>query len=170
MRGLIAAVAVGILCFSDGARADKQRVGDWILDIGRTYTEAFTSNNSGSTFGLFCGDGSCSFYLDTGTKCEENSKTPMLINADSGSTYVIALCIHIPGGGKIRYVNSIQDKDVVTAIATGNIIGFAFPLEGGEFKVVRFSLDGALNATQRAAANTKLQPKNRDTGLRDRTM
>ena len=92
MRRLILAV-VGIFCFSGGAFA-QQRVGNWVVDISGGYTEAYTGNDSGSIFGLYCVE-ACDFYLNTRTRCEEKVKTPLLINADSGSTYVMSSCIHI---------------------------------------------------------------------------
>src|SRR5581483_11273653 len=108
-------------------------------------------NDSGSTFGFFCYGDSCTFYVDTNVRCAEKSKTPMLINAESGSTYVVSVCVHLPSGdGRVRYVNTILDTDVLKAISSGTIIGFAFPLEGGQFKVVRFSLNGAMRATGQA--------------------
>jgi hypothetical protein len=163
-------VAAGMTFFCSSAIADEQHVGDWIVDFGGTYTEAFTANQSGSTFGLFCMSGSCTFYLDTNTRCSEGGSIPMLINSDSGATYVLSSCFHLTQGQRVRYVNSIRDRDVVTAISSGGVIGFAIPLASGEFKVVRFSLNGATSATQRAVAGLKSRPGTRDTGLRDRTM
>jgi hypothetical protein len=170
MRGLLAVAVAGMFCFSGGALADKWQVGSWMVDIGTTYAEAYTANDSGSTFGFFCYGGSCGFYLDTGARCDENSKTPYLINAESGSTFVIGTCVHLRSGGTVRYVNSFQDKDIVTAISSGKLIGFAVPLANGDFKVVRFSLNGALGASSQAIDGMRAQPKVRDTGLRDRTM
>lgn len=169
MRGLLVTMLSLMVWTSGNAWADKQRVGDWTLDTRAGFSEAFTGNDSGSMFGFLCSD-TCIFYLDTGTQCHENGKIPMLVNANSGSTYVMSTCVHFRVGNGIRYVYSIQDKDIVTAISSGNIIGFAFPLESGEFKVTRFSLNGALTATGRAVDAIKAQENVRDTRLRDRNM
>ena len=118
---------------------------------------------------MYCFE-ACDFYLNTRTRCEEKAKIPVLINSDSASTYVTSSCIHLRQGAAIRYVFAIRDADVVTAISSGQIIGFAMPLEGGDFKVVGFSLDGALAATRKAVDGMKARPKVRDTGLRDRTL
>jgi hypothetical protein len=170
VRNIVAAFAtMYFLSSSAFAQLHNQRIGDWAVDISGTYSEAYTSNSSGSSFGLLCID-SCTFYLDSGIQCTENAKTPFLVNADSGSTFVISSCIHFPQNGRVRYVNSIQDKDVVTAIASGQIIGFAIPLESGDFKVVRFSLNGALQTTALAVKGLEARPKSRNAILRDKTM
>lgn len=170
MKRLVSVVA-GILCFCGGAHVEAQQIGDWTVDIGTGgYTEAFTGNESGSTFGLICIGGSCSFYLDTNTRCNEGATIPILTNSDSGATYVNSVCIHLSQRQQIRYVSKIQDSDVVTAISSGRVIGFAIPLASGEFLVVRFSLYGAVKATERAVAGLRSRPGVRDTGLRDRTM
>lgn len=169
MRALMTITALpASILVTNTTLAEQQRVGDWTVDVSRSYAEAFTGNDSGSTFGLICLTGTCLFYLDNSVRCKENSKTPMLINADSGATYVIATCLHLTwNSGGTRYVYTIQDKDVVTAISSGATIGFAMPLESGQFKVTRFSLSGALRATHEAAQTI---PTRRDTGLRDSTM
>lgn len=165
MRRLVGLLLVSILMVAP-ASAEKQRVGDWILDIQTRGTEAYTENGSGSSFGLLCMGGSCSGYVDTNTPCEVNAQLPLLINADAGSTYVVGRCVHYPQSGRIRYVVAIQGSDIVTAISSGSVIGFALALKSGEFKVVRFSLEGAQDATSRAAAAMKASKSQfRDTNL-----
>lgn len=170
MTSKVAAMALAVFFGIIGsAHAQKQRVGSWTVETADAYTEAFTGNDSGSTFGFLCIAGTCSFYLDTNTRCEEDSKTPLLVNANSGSTYVVSSCLHFRSSTGTRYINSISDKDVVTAISSGRVIGFAMPLANGDFKVTRFSLEGAMAATTRAVDGMNARPKVRDTGLRDRT-
>jgi hypothetical protein len=53
-----------------------------------------------------------------------------------------------------NYYNAISDTaDLHTAIISSTTLGIAIPMESGQFKVVRFSLNGA-NTAIRAAANT----------------
>ena len=150
--------ALVMICLSGSVWADKQTIGDWVLDIQSEFSEAYTGNDSGSTFGFLCGSDSCSAYLDVKSHCDENSSIPMLINAESGSAYVSAKCTHFPQAGSVRYIAVIEDKLIATAISSGAAIGFAMPMLSGEFKVVRFSLDGALRATDLAASVVK-KPK-----------
>jgi hypothetical protein len=150
MRNYVLMILLSIL--SSNAMADKVSVGDWILDIQNDYSETFVGNDSGSVFGLLCSRESCVFYLDTKTQCDKGAAYPMLINSDSGATFVNSRCIHLPSKNGIRYVQSISDNDVVTAISTGYAIGFAIPMVGGQFKVVRFSLNGALASVAKASA------------------
>lgn len=157
---LVAALMVG------SAWADKQKIGQWILDVGAQYSEAYTGNDSGSVFGFLCDANTCSSYLDVQARCEKDSHAPMLVNSESGSTYVVTKCVHFPAGEGVRYLYSFQDADIFTAISSGSIIGFAVPMKSGEFKVVRFSLDGAANATEQAvAASLKMKKRLRDTTL-----
>lgn len=146
---------VAMMCLAGSVWAEKQIIGDWVLDIQPGLSEAYTGNNSGSTFGFLCGTESCSAYLDTKDTCDEGVNIPMLINAESGSAYVLAKCAHIPQGGSVRYIAVIEDKQIATAISSGVAIGFAIPMQSGEFKVVRFSLDGALRATDLAVSAVK---------------
>ena len=150
--GLSRAIPMVALSISLDASADPVKVGDWWLTIQASpnIVETFTSNGSNSTFGLICGT-SCTFYLDTNTQCDEGEAVPMLVNSQSGSTYTIAKCEILSNGSITRYLSSFTDKNIVTAISAGNVIGFAIPLINGEFKVVRFSLNGAAAATEKAA-------------------
>jgi hypothetical protein len=55
----------------------------------------------------------------------------------------------------------IEDKQIATVITSGAAIGFAIPMLSGEFKVVRFSLNGALRATDLAVSAVKASKKER---------
>lgn len=147
--------ALVTVCLTGSVWADKQIIGDWVLDVRPEFSEAYTGNDSASTFGFLCGPDSCSAYLDVKSPCDENSSIPMLINAESGSAYVSAKCAHFSQAGSVRYISIIDDKHIAAAISSGAAIGFAIPLLSGEFKVVRFSLDGALRATDLAVDAAK---------------
>ena len=148
------------------AIAEQKRIGDWAVSTYDGYNEAFTSNDSGSTFGFLCGTGTCIAYIDVKARCEEGSKIPVLINSSSGSAYVTGKCVHIQDNGQTRYVNSIEDREIAEAMGKGQVIGFAIPMASGQFKVVRFSLNGAESAMSRVAKVTKASSKGyRDTSL-----
>lgn len=146
---------LAMMCLAGSVWAEKQPIADWVLNVQPGFSEAYTGNDSGSTFGFLCSTDSCSAYLDTKDRCDEGANIPMLINAESGSAYVLAKCTHFPQAGSVRYISVIEDKQIATAISSGAAIGFAIPMLGGEFKVVRFSLDGALRATDLAVSAAK---------------
>lgn len=147
--------ALVMMSLSGSVWADKQNIGDWIVDVQPGLSEAYTGNDSGSVFGFLCSADSCSAYLDVNSQCDENSSIPMLINAESGSAYVTAKCTHFSQAGSVRYISVIDDKQIATVISSGAAIGFAIPMLSGEFKVVRFSLDGALRAADLAVDAAK---------------
>ena len=149
---------VALLGCCSAVHAERHVIGDWALDVGDGWTEAMTANDASSSFGYYCTAGACSFYLDLNTSCGANgAHTPVLVNADAGSVQVMATCVNLTVNGAPRHVNMFQDKDIQTAIASGNAIGFAVPIQGGQFKLVRFSLNGAAAATRGAVA-TMQQP------------
>lgn len=170
MKRVIACVVMIFL--SGTAWADKQRIGDWILDIEDKYAEAYTSNDSGSVFGFLCVGESCSAYVDARTECDDDAKTTMLVNSEAGATYIVTRCIQFPQGDSVRYVNSFQDEDIVEAMSKGSVISFAIPLRTGEFRVLRFSLTGATDAVIQAvdAIEAKAKASKGKSLFRDSTM
>jgi hypothetical protein len=170
MRKSIAFLLIA-LPFCVDALAERQIIGDWAVEGSTGYTEASTSNESGSMFGFLCGNGSCAFYLDTKTNCGvDGTKTPMLVNADAGSTFVMTTCVNLDTKGHQRQLATFQDVDILTSIASGTAIGFAIPMANGQFKIVRFSLSGAVAATNGAAAAMAQTPRPQPSQLRDSTM
>lgn len=86
----------------------------------------------------------CAIVISAPTKCEKDAEYPMLINSDDGSYHATGICrfnenkyeyILMPYSNILKMI----DKD------NGNI-GFAMPLESGEFRAYRFSLLGAKKA------------------------
>ena len=131
---------------------------NWAVEIGPETTEAYTANESASTFGLFCGGTTCVFYLKPNLNCVPNTKNSVLMNTGITSAALGMQCTQIG-----QYYFQILDPfDVVlNALKTGDSIGFAVALQGGAFSVARFSLQGALPAIQKAideAARKKMQP------------
>jgi hypothetical protein len=137
--------------------------GDWWVDLDNEtlVTEAFTSNQSGSSFGYLCliSTNSCAFYFSFQTKCNEGSSAPILLNTDIGSFTAQTKCTLL---GSTNY-NIIQDASSLSdAVFKSKNIGIAIPLEGGQFKVVRFSLNGANSAIRTAAERAEKYSKTSD--------
>ena len=156
IRSLIATVL--LIGLSVAHANDKIAYQNWAVEIGPETTEAYTANESASTFGLFCGGTTCVFYLKPNLNCGPNTKNSVLMNTGITSAALGMQCTQIG-----QYYFQILDPfDVVlNAFKTGDSIGFAVALQGGAFSVTRFSLQGALPAIQKAideAARKKIQP------------
>ena len=156
IRSLIATVL--LIGLSVAHANDKIAYQNWAVEIGPETTEAYTANESASTFGLFCGGTTCVFYLKPNLNCVPNTKNSVLMNTGITSAALGMQCTQIG-----QYYFQILDPfDVVlNALKTGDSIGFAVALQGGAFSVTRFSLQGALPAIQKAideAARKKIQP------------
>ena len=156
IRSLIATVL--LIGLSVVFANDKIAYQNWAVEIGPETTEAYTANESASTFGLFCGGTTCVFYLKPNLNCVPNTKNSVLMNTGITSAALGMQCTQIG-----QYYFQILDPfDVVlNALKTGDSIGFAVALQGGAFSVTRFSLQGALPAIQKAideAARKKMQP------------
>ena len=156
IRSLIATVL--LIGLSVAYANDKIAYQNWAVEIGPETTEAYTANESASTFGLFCGGTTCVFYLKPNLNCVPNTKNSVLMNTGITSAALGMQCTQIG-----QYYFQILDPfDVVlNALKTGDSIGFAVALQGGAFSVTHFSLQGALPAIQKAideAARKKMQP------------
>lgn len=132
--------------------AETKKYGDWYVDLESTYAEAYTTNSSGSTLGMYCLKSSqeCLYYLSSGDTCTVDTRTVALINADTGAAMAGLLCIQLESK---RHINLFTNFDEIDSTLRGNkLIGLALPMKDGQFKVVRFSLNGSNQATTEAAS------------------
>jgi hypothetical protein len=128
---------------------------NWVLDISGQTTEAYTANDSKSSFGVFCASEQCLFYLHQALNCEPGTKYSVLLNSQTVATALSMECTRI-GGKLFQILNPFES--VLRAAQAGDTIGFAVALQSGAFAVTRFSLAGAKPAIERAlleAANSK---------------
>lgn len=128
---------------------------NWVVDISGQTTEAYTANDSKSSFGVFCAGEQCLFYLHQALNCEPGTKYSVLINSQTVATALSMECTRI-GGKLFQILNPFEA--VLRAAQAGDTIGFAVALQSGAFAVTRFSLAGAKPAVERAlieAANSK---------------
>ncbi len=158
LTSLLIVLLLPTLCF-----AEKTKSGDWWLDLQEdsTITEAFTGNNSGSTFGFACitSVNKCIYYISPQTTCEDGSTSIILINSDIGALSSSVTCTKLEN----TYYSVISDtENVHSAVLKSKNIGIAFPMESGQFKVVRFSLIGANSAILRASEKAAAMVKNTD--------
>lgn len=140
------------------------QVGNWYVDLGETYTEAFSVNSSGSVFGVFCSSEKCAFYTDLKTGCDDGHEYQALSNSSTGAVAVTLRCVQIQReSGNPRHLLVLADFDQASKIVQGGgVLAIAIALRSGEFNVSRFDLSDATRAIQLAAsAGTKANTKSR---------
>jgi hypothetical protein len=152
-----------IIFFPLFSYAEKSKSGDWVLDLDNTsgLTQAFTANQSGSTFGFICSISSngCFYYFSPQATCEAGAAGGILINLDAGALSATTECAIL---GSSYYSLIKETKDIHLAIIGSNNIGIAIPMKDGQFKVVRFSLRGAEAAIRAAAEHASNFAKKTD--------
>jgi hypothetical protein len=157
-----------VAVLSHGAFAGQQ-MGDWTLAMYADGSgEAYTSNSSGSLFGLYCAT-KCFFYLRERRDCIEGDFYPVLINFQGGADYLQMVCAKLAGLHFPVYVLNDVDK-LITATSRSRQIGFAMPLEDGEFAVSRFSLNGSNRAISSLLHSTHYGKPNSKSSYGDSVM
>ena len=175
MRFFIRVVLILTFTLSAAYATQEQTVGDWIISPGNGLYEAYTANESGSTLGVICTVDDCSFYLRAGTSCEKDASYTTLINSDSGAAVYDLKCTPLTINGQLEYVMLIGDlKSFGNVLLNSSTVGFAMPLQSGQFKVSRFSLSGFPNAIKIIGDLRKkghARPRNAgNTDIRDSTL
>ncbi len=143
--------------FSLAAQAQKLASQNWVVDLNGQKNEAYTANDSKSSFGVFCSGEKCLFYLHQALKCDPGAKYSVLMNSQAVSTALSMECTQI-GGNLFQILDPFEA--VLKATQTGEMIGFAVALQSGAFAVTRFSLAGAKPAIERVlleAAKSKFR-------------
>jgi hypothetical protein len=139
------------------------RFGRWTASDLGNYTGANTLNESGSEFGLLCGT-QCVYYVNLQHECDSGESYPGMVNSPAGSAVLTLHCYHLD---KIPIMIFEPKELSETAFAKGGEIGFAVPLKSGRFGVSRFSLDGSLQALEKATSIAVQKQNARQQGLRD---
>ncbi|MBT8588463.1 hypothetical protein G6675_09255 [Polynucleobacter paneuropaeus] len=137
--------------------AEKLASQNWVVDVNGQTNEAYTANDSQSSFGVFCSGEKCLFYLHQALKCDPGTKYSVLMNSQTISTALSMECTLI-GGNLFQILDPFEA--VLKATQAGEMIGFAVALQSGAFAVNRFSLIGAKPAIERAlleAAKSKFR-------------
>jgi hypothetical protein len=149
--------AVIILCLSASlvSAGEKFSYQNWVAEMGGQTNEAYTIADASTSFGTFCSNGQCLFYLHQNLNCTPGAKYSVLMNSPSISTALTMECTLI--NGNVFQILTPYNA-VLQATQAGESIGFAVALQSGAFAVTRFSLLGAKPAIERVlteAANSK---------------
>jgi len=146
IQGLILFLLI-IICLNTASYA-----GDWTTNAD-SYTPAkealyaATVNDSGYLLGQYCfkSHKSCAYLLGMRVACKSGKSYPVLVNSDIGSHVLQIHCFDEIDSGLYRYAFTNFDE-INNIIKDASKIGFAIPMQGDQFKVIRFSLIGANQA------------------------
>lgn len=135
--------------------APAQQVGDWYYSLVGDTAEAYTVSDTGATFGLLCSRSAntCAFYIRSSTTCDSGQSSAVLENAANGSANLTGACRPLTAQSGIIYAIVLTPLTAVaSSLSTdGQEIGFAEPMQGGQFRVYRFSTTGAGAAIEAVA-------------------
>lgn len=149
--------AVALLLWGSVAWGEEFTSGDWTWSIDDpTAFYAGTENSAGQMLAQFCDttEDSCVYVVGFDTTCDEGDSYPALVNSDAGTVSIEFLCGgELDNGSNVMLVKDFDQMDGL--LRKAKRIGFALPMQGDEFKAVRFSLKGsvaAIDAMRKVAA------------------
>jgi hypothetical protein len=173
MRANSIAFLALLLVATSAVGADQQKIEKaWTFKAtGDSGGIAFTENGSGSTLGVVCSQSNpCKVWLQTQNTCEVGATFPVLATSQSGAASHLLKCENVASGSeKPDYAFLFDDLNaMLNVILKDHMIGFALPLASGEFRVVRFSLEGS-NETLALLSKT-ITPTAKAASLKDQTL
>lgn len=159
---------LGTLVFA-GAAALSANYGDWQVTDASDGSSlvAITINDSGSGFGMACtAPDSCMWLLVMNSSCKPGDSYTLLVNSAKSADTLDIYCDKQLGDAGWRYFFKDFDKSS-KAFGDSGRIGFAVAENDGQFRVVRFSLNGATQALVRLDEESKarLKQSTRDLSL-----
>ena len=167
---LVGAALAAVVC---SANAADQQFGDWSAGLNdpRTVSYAATVNDSGSLLGDYCNFsvGKCFWTIVMEPACTGSATYPVLGNTSSGAVQMQLQCDGKTDNGSYRYL-IVDWKNLELLLKDSNLVSFAFPMQGGVFKVIRFSLTGrtdAVSLAENIAASQTAPNQNRSATKRN---
>lgn len=128
-------------------QAEEKTFGEWIVvqsDDG-DYIAA-TGRDDGKqmlAFRCFGQMQQCVHVLVADTRCNDGKTYPILVNSDHAALSMNTVCSENDG----TYELLLNEYDAIHSILReSDVVGFAIPMASGEFKAVRFSMDGSVRA------------------------
>ncbi len=124
--------------------------GDWTVDHGADYNEAYTENSAGESVGFWCSteEDNCFFYLRTNTDCQDETRTQIQAQTDAGATSFELLCHKIAHDGDYHYLYFFTDTARTRSLLEERrYIEISLPDTGK----VRFSLKGSKLSIRKVA-------------------
>ena len=123
--------------------------GDWRVQVtpASSSVEAYVSPDDHSTFGLYCHENQCVFYLHDALLCQPGLVSPVLMSSVNSAASLSILCSQVHGK-TFRILDPFVT--VLNAVKQGGVVSFAMPLQNGTFGIVKYSLQGSDAAIKRA--------------------
>lgn len=138
---------------------NAQKVGEWSFNKAIPGVQiASTSNGQGSATGVTCflSSKQCHAYVSMDNiNCEVGRTYSMMINSSVGSFQINTTCTLV---ADIKLQIAAEFDSMKLAFESGSDIGFAIPMSGGQFRVVRFSTAGATATIKAAMQPPKASP------------
>lgn len=132
---------------SSNAGAEEKWFGDWFVvraDNGDMVAGTQEDNFSKAlVYRCFKALNKCAHVLIAGIVCEDGHTYPVLVNSEHSALSMDTLCSVNDGRSELV----LTEFDLIhEIIKKASIVGFAVPMASGQFKVVRFSLNGSSKA------------------------
>ncbi len=144
-------LSVFILLFvSTLSHAQRVKVGDWTVDHGVNYNEAYIENSRGQSIGFWCSteEDNCFFYLRMNSHCDENSQSVVQVKTEVGVTPLQLLCHKVAHEGDYHYLQFFADTaQTKILLEERHYIEMTLPETGQS----RFSLKGSKIAIRTVA-------------------
>ncbi len=158
MRSIVTLFLVFLGWFGPGFAYAQTTIDRWTLESKETITEAYTTSESNTTFGIFCSANQCMFYLHQPVACLPNQRYPALVRNQIQAQAITMKCTLV--GNKLFLILEPFNA-LLQATQIGEQISFAVSLQSNEFITARFSLSGARQAVTQALqiSSQKVVPK-----------
>lgn len=157
---LILILSLSLSLSSPGLADDRLEHGDWSSQFMEGMGEATTHENGMSTFGVLCGNGSCRYYFANSIDCQPGGNYPLMITTDSGALSVEGVCEPVGTANGDIMVYWFNESDAMSrAFRDSPVVGFAFPLTSGKFKISTFSMNGYNAAVERMVEGIRSRPQ-----------
>lgn len=139
-----------VLFFQSAFAISAESIGDWTVSKElKGWQFANTTNLEGSSTGVVCStsENTCNSYIGLNANCDVGNKYPMMINSSVGAFVIFTTCVQI-GNVKFYFIDDFDSAK--SAFESGGEIGFAIPLQNGNFRSIRFSTKGATASIKNA--------------------
>ncbi len=147
------------LSFAVSAHADaRMEHGRWTSQFLDGMGEATTHENGTSTFGILCAAGSCRYYFANGIDCQPGGNYPFMITTDVGALTIEGVCEPVATANGDILVYWFNESEPMNRAFQGTpVVGFAFPLTDGTFRISTFSMEGYAEAVERMVNGVRQQ-------------
>lgn len=144
MNKLFAAIVCMVFSSLAAASNPVEIFADWSVIQAKDSVDliAITHNKEGSylAFRCFVNTQKCVHVFSASFECKVGAGSPVLINTPASALSIQTTC----ASNSVVHELMVDDQSQIhEALKQGGVIGFAFPMDSGLFKVVRYSLNGA---------------------------